>query len=69
MYTSMLTARTPLNDKAETLAIKKAFKGKTERVAVISTKSMTGHMLGTAGGVEQSFPFWLSDQYFRDYRL
>lgn len=43
---------TPLNDKAETLAIKKAFKGKTERVAVSSTKSMTGHMLGAAGGVE-----------------
>lgn len=43
---------TPLNDKAETLAIKKAFDSKTQNIAVSSTKSMTGHMLGAAGGVE-----------------
>lgn len=43
---------TPLNDKAETLAIKQAFHGQTKNVAVSSTKSMTGHMLGAAGGVE-----------------
>jgi len=43
---------TPLNDPAETLAIKAAFKGDTKNVLVSSTKSMTGHMLGAAGAVE-----------------
>lgn len=44
---------TPLNDKGETLAVKKALgEEKAYKVAVSSTKSMTGHMLGAAGGVE-----------------
>jgi len=43
---------TELNDKIETLAIKKAFKDAAKRVAVSSTKSMTGHLIGGAGGVE-----------------
>ncbi|VGO20574.1 beta-ketoacyl-ACP synthase II [Pontiella sulfatireligans] len=44
---------TPLNDKGETLAIKKALGEEIAyKVAVSSTKSMTGHMLGAAGGVE-----------------
>ena len=43
---------TPLNDKTETLAIKKAFNYNTENVIISSTKSMTGHMLGAAGAAE-----------------
>ena len=43
---------TELNDKIETLAIKKTFKDAAKKVAVSSTKSMTGHLIGGAGGVE-----------------
>ena len=43
---------TELNDKVETLAIKKTFKDAAKRVAVSSTKSMMGHLIGAAGGVE-----------------
>lgn len=43
---------TPAGDIAETNAVKSAFGANASRVAVSSTKSMTGHMLGAAGGME-----------------
>jgi 3-oxoacyl-[acyl-carrier-protein] synthase II len=46
---------TPYNDKFETLAIKKVFGDNAGRIPVSSTKSMTGHALGAAGGLEAVF--------------
>jgi len=43
---------TPYNDRFETLAIKKVFGEHSSKVAISSTKSMTGHLLGAAGGIE-----------------
>ncbi len=53
---------TPMNDRVETHAIREVFGDHAERIAISSTKSMLGHMMGAAGAVEAAIAVMTCDQ-------
>jgi 3-oxoacyl-[acyl-carrier-protein] synthase II len=53
---------TPMNDLYETMAIKSTFGDHAKKLMISSTKSMTGHLLGAAGGIEAVFSLMSMDK-------